>query len=102
MIGLIHVADVYTRGSGGAYTVLSKSGLVCRAVHPRGGESLESRAELAASRVLMWQGDYVMPERFIQILFDGERWNIKPETITALPGPAGIEYRRAIMVRAGS
>lgn len=103
MIGLIHTATVYVRDGSGNYMSVAKSGLACRAVHPKGGESLPARAELAASRVLMWGPEYEFPSKFIQVEIDSERWNIRPETIAELPGPSGaIEYRRAMMVRAGS
>lgn len=70
-------ADVYTRATGGQYTVLARAALPCRvdalslATAPTG----PARTELAARRQFQWAPDYTLPA-FSQLLADGVRWNI--------------------------
>ena len=103
MFGFDQTADIYTPASStGAYTVLAKSGLVCRLAYvEQGGSGIGGeRADIGTKRRLLWQEAYVVPAN-AQILLDGQRWNVKDGTYGALRGPAGdVVYRRCEVVEA--
>ena len=97
MFGLDQTADVYTpNGTDGDFTVLAKSGLVCRLatiqVGPAsvGGE----RESVGLNRRLLWAEAYTMPDD-AQIEVDGQRWNVLVGTFAPLRGvDSAVVYRR--------
>lgn len=101
---MIHRADVYTQGAGGAFTVLDQGGLPCRVINPSLNSrvmDLPARAENARARTLVWDVSYVMPD-YAQLEIEGERWNPLPETIQKIEAlTGGVVERRALIVRAG-
>ena len=98
MIGLDQTATVYT-DAGGGFVVVDRADLPCRLTHPRGGQTAQDRAEIAAQRALLWEG-YAMPE-YAQIDVGGTRWNVVAGTLATFRGPDGQEaYRKCLLVRA--
>jgi len=97
MYGLDQTADVYTPAAGdGDYTVLAKSGLICRLAYiQQGGTTIGGeREDIGSRRRLLWDEVYEMPEA-AQIEVDGERWNVLAGTAGALRGPdSTVIYRR--------
>jgi hypothetical protein len=100
MLGLDQTAVVYTEhATTGLYSVVAKTGLKVRLAHIRGGETAGDRAELSATRNMLFEPDYVMPET-AQVEVDGIRWQPKPGTFEALRDwNSNIVYRRADVVR---
>lgn len=100
MLGLVQVATVYGEGVSTFDQVL-KTDLACRLSHvnaERAG-TLADRAELLATRRLLWGPEYVMPEG-AQVDVDGIRWQIVAGTYAAMRGPNGqVVYRAADAVR---
>ncbi len=106
MYGLDQTADIYTpHATTGDYTVLAKSGLVCRLAYISrhvGQTTSGERVEIAQARRLLWEEAYTMPEN-AQIDVGGERWNVRPGTLGSLRGPdSSVIYRRCEVVEAGS
>ncbi len=103
MFGLDQTADIYTpNGTTGAYTVLAKSGLVCRLAYIQQGATTigGEREDIGQRRRLLWSEAYTMPET-AQIEVDGERWNVLAGSLGSLRGPFGdVVYRRCEVVRA--
>jgi hypothetical protein len=100
VIGLDQVATVWTRGVGGGHTVLVKSGLRCRLSAVAVEGSAAERAELSASRRLLWGPEYQLPEG-CQVEVEGERWTAVRGTQARMRGPTGaVVYQRCEMVRA--
>lgn len=96
--------DVYTpHATTGDYTVLAKSGLVCRLVRMMlTTNAAGERVELAGKRSLIWEAGYTMPET-AQVEVDGKRWNIQAGTVDYPRGHSGaVEYGRADVVEAGT
>jgi hypothetical protein len=103
MIGLKDVATVYSADpTTTEYSVVEVAELPCRLAHPRSGGAgtAPDRAEMEATRLLLWGPDYEMPET-AQIEVNGVRWNIQAGTLGRMSGPLGtVVYRRAHVVRA--
>jgi hypothetical protein len=103
VIGLIDVMTVYTQDAvTGRYTVVDETAVPCRLAHFRSqpGASGVERAELAATRNLIWTPGYVMPEG-AQIDVGGVRWNTVVGTYKAMRGPSGaVTYRQCDALRA--
>lgn len=101
LIGFDQTAAIYTPDeTDGSYTVLAKSGLVCRLVHVNTSQSkpADERAEVAHKRRLMWVPDYEMPAN-AEFVVDGQRWSVQPETVEAIRGiSSAVEYRRCTAV----
>jgi hypothetical protein len=98
--GLIHRCTVYTQGASGRHDTLAKADLACRFVPLGGGQSIQDRASLAASRKLLFDPSYEMPTDS-QIERDGERWNPQVDTYLARESPlGGLHHRSVLLVRA--
>jgi len=97
MYGLDQTADVYTpNGTDGDFTVLAKSGLVCRLAYIQAGavDVGDEREDIGSRRRLLWAEVYTMPET-AQIEVDSERWNVLAGTVGAVRGPdSSVVYRR--------
>lgn len=103
MYGLDQSANVYTPApADGDYTVLAKSGLVCRLAYVR-HDAVDigpERADIGSLRRLLWAEAYTMPDT-AQIEVDGERWNVLAGTVGVLRGPTSVAiYRRCDVERA--
>lgn len=98
---LIHTATVYTEDpTTGMATVVARANLPCKLVHVSTDGAGTDRAELLASRRLLWPPDYEMPPN-AQIDAVGNRWNIVAGTIATYEDFAGVaRYRAADVVRA--
>lgn len=102
MHGLDQSANVYTPGANGDYTVLAKSGLVCRLAYiQQGGSDIGGeREDIGSRRRLLWAEAYTMPDT-AQIEVSSERWNVLAGTVGEVRGPDNsIVYRRCEVVRA--
>lgn len=100
-MGLDQTAVFYARDAGGVYNVVLQAAVPCRLVQVRGTiNSLETRAELARQRRLLWDASYTLPAHS-QVDVDGERWNVVESTENAPRGPGGaIHHRSADVVKA--
>lgn len=86
------VATVYSRASGtGLATVVARDNLPVRISHVAPGDASGiGRAELAATRQLLWTDDYAMPpDAVVELNHDGRRWNVRPETVRNPKQPDG-------------
>lgn len=94
-------ASVYTEDVTGAFTVLAKAGLACRLgqVSASGAAGAAERAELVATRRLIWSAAYAMPER-CQVEIDGQRWNVVHGSLAAPTVRGQMAYRACDLVRA--
>jgi hypothetical protein len=103
MIGLDQTANVYTpHATTGAFTVLAKSGLVCRLAYIQQGpnETANDRENISQRRRLLWAEAYTMPET-AQIEVSSERWNVIAGTLGSLRGPGStVVYQRCEVVKA--
>jgi hypothetical protein len=102
MIGLNVLANVYTPGANGDFTVLAKANLLCRLAYiQQGGSDIGGqREDIGSRRRLLWAEVYTMPET-AQVEVSGERWNVLAGTVGAMTGPDGsVVYRRCEVVRA--
>ncbi len=97
---LDETAAVYTEDASGAFNVLARADLACRLGHvsARGASGAVERAELVATRRLVWPADYVMPER-CQIEIDGQRWNPVHGSFAAPTVAGRVAYRACDVVR---
>lgn len=101
MLGLDQRANVYLpNGVTGAYDVLARANLVCRLVlMTLAQEPGEARAEIDATRRLLHEPGYALPET-ARVELDGVRWSVRPGTVAAVRGLGGATvYRRADVVR---
>lgn len=95
MIGLDQTAAVYTPGSDGDFTVLSKPALPCRLILVRSPNSTASeRADEVSGAFVLWGPDYIMPA-VAQLLIENTRYNVEPNTAAAIRGLSAVVYRRA-------
>lgn len=103
MYGLDQTASVYTPDpTTGAFTVLAKSGLICRlAFIDYGGSDIGGeREDIGSQRRLLWAEAYSMPNT-AQIEVSSERWNVLDGTFGQIRGPDGtVAYRRCEVTRA--
>jgi len=102
MYGLDQTANIYTPGADGDFTVLAKSGLVCRLAYiQQGGSDIGGeREDIGSRRRLLWEEAYTMPET-AQVEVSSERWNVLQGTLGAVRGPdSSVVYRRCEVVRA--
>jgi hypothetical protein len=104
------LCTVYTRPSGGTFTVAARTGLRCRLVNLSGPDPRISpeRAGLAPAPALVWEAAYVMPD-VAQVRITahpdsaliGSNWTVVRGTLSA---PAdwtnSVVYRRAEISRA--
>ena len=96
-------ATVYTRASGGAYTVVAKAELPCllQAADQQPAASGPQRAELADLRMLYYDPDYALPEA-AQVAASAEpgvRWNVVAGSVRPEVGPGGVVVMRRCEVR---
>lgn len=102
MVGLDQTASVYTpHSTTGDFTVLAKSGLVCRLAYMQQGpnETANDREDVSQRRRLLWEEAYTMPET-AQVEVSGERWNVIAGSLGSLRGPGGtVVYRRCEVIR---
>jgi hypothetical protein len=99
---LDQTASVFVESPAGEFTVQVKTGLRCRLIHVRGGESAGARAELLALRNMVFEPTYAMPEDCV-VVVAGVRWRTRPGTFGALRGPdSGLSYRRCDVTRYGA
>lgn len=102
MIGLDQRANVFTPATvSGRYTVLAKANLACRLLHVNRvpAATASDRDELAARRDLIFDPDYLMPEK-CQLDVDGIRWTPQAGTFGAFRDWNGdVIYRRANLIR---
>ena len=100
-LGFDQTASVYTPdATDGSFTVLAEPSLACRLAHVATAQNTpaDERAEVAHRRRLLWDADYTMPNP-AEILVDGQRWSVQPETVEALRGPNGsVIYQRCTVV----
>jgi hypothetical protein len=100
VIGLDQRCDVWKRGAGGRYDVPGPKGVACRltSISTRGAGS--ARAELAATRRLLW-GPNDTIEEGSRIEVDGETWQTQRGTFAKLRGPnSAVVYQRCDCTRA--
>jgi hypothetical protein len=95
MIGLDQTAAIYTPGTDGDYTVLSKASLPCRLILARSATSpADERADPASGAFVLWGPDYTMPGD-AQLAIGGKRYNVQANTVAALRGLSSVIYQRA-------
>jgi hypothetical protein len=100
MIGLDQLGTVYLRGSGGTHTAPSGGPFPVRLCAVSSEGSSTERAELAATRRLLWGPTDAVPEG-AEVEVEGERWTAVRGTSARMRGPTGaVVYQRADVVRA--
>lgn len=102
MYGLDQTASVYTPDpTTGDFTVLAKSGLVCRLAYiQQGGSDIGGeREDIGSRRRLLWEETYAMPSN-AQVEVDSQRWNVLAGTFGPVRGPdSSVVYRRCEVVQ---
>jgi hypothetical protein len=86
--------DVYTRGAIGRYDLLLKAGLACKLTHISATGAGDQRALLLATRRLIWDPAYVMPEN-TQVVIDGINWRAARGTFATYQAEDGTALYRA-------
>ena len=100
MLGLDQRATVYGRGADGAHSAVLAQDLPVRLASPASEGSATERAELAATRRLLYGPEPALPEG-CEVEVDGERWTAVRGTQARWRGPTGdVVYQTCELVRA--
>jgi hypothetical protein len=99
MLGLDQLATVYVRGPDDTFNVVHRDNLPVRLSSVGEEGTASERAELAATRNMMYGPGYTLPEES-EIEVENERWTIVRGTQSRWRGPDGrVYYQRVNLVR---